>query len=63
MFKGRVISRSNINGKVHTFQKDFDDYESYQSFLAENPDFNTTRIFENIWQPFQLWNPYPLFGK
>ena len=29
-FHWRIISRSNVNGKVHTFQKDFDDYESYQ---------------------------------
>ena len=59
MFKGRVISRSNINGKVHTFQKDFDDYESYRSFIEENPDFNTSRLFENVFHPLQFWSGFP----
>lgn len=40
MFKGKIVSRTNINGKVHTFQKDFDDYDAYQEFLSTHPEFN-----------------------
>lgn len=52
MFKGRIISRSNVNGKVHTFQKDFDDYDTYQKFVSENPEYNTVDIFRNFWNPW-----------
>lgn len=52
MFKGRIISRSNVNGKVHTFQKDFDDYDTYQSFMSENPEYNTGDIFRSLWNPW-----------
>lgn len=48
MFQWRIVSRSNINGKVHTFQKDFDDYDSYQRFVSENPEYNTKSLFQNF---------------
>lgn len=48
MFQWRIVSRSNINGKVHTFQKDFDDYDSYQKFISENPEYNTKSLFQNF---------------
>lgn len=56
MFKWRIISRSNINGKVHTFQKDFDDYESYQDFIHQNPEYNTPRLFDSWIQPWAFWD-------
>ena len=60
MFKWRVISRSNVNGKVHTFQKDFDDYDDYQKFVGENPEYNPSRLFENFWNPWWfLWSHFP----
>ncbi|MFO0763920.1 MAG: hypothetical protein U0518_03630 [Candidatus Gracilibacteria bacterium] len=59
MFQGRIVSRSNINGKVHTFQKDFDDYDSYQKFINENPEYNTKGLFQNF---FDGWNsPFDSF--
>ncbi|GAB0174283.1 MAG: hypothetical protein HHAS10_01620 [Candidatus Altimarinota bacterium] len=57
MFKGRVISRSNVNGKVHTFQKDFDDYDAYRTFLDENPDFLPRAYLGDWWSPWKTWNP------
>lgn len=52
MFKWRIISRSNINGKVHTFQKDFDDYESYQDFVGAHPEYSPRAFIENFWNPW-----------
>ncbi len=57
MFKWRIISRSNVNGKVHTFQKDFDDYDTYRSFLDENPDFLPRAFLGDWWSPWKTWNP------
>lgn len=58
MFKWRVISRSNINGKIHTFQKDFDDYEAYQEFVQQNPEYNTSRFLDTWTQPWSLWDNF-----
>ena len=59
MFQWRIVSRSNINGKVHTFQKDFDDYDSYQKFINENPEYNTKNLFQNF---LSGWNsPFDSF--
>jgi hypothetical protein len=57
MFKWRIVSRSNINGKVHTFQKDFDDYDTYRTFLDENPDYLPHATLWNWWNPWNQWNP------
>lgn len=57
MFKWRVISRSNVNGKVHTFQKDFDDYDDYRAFLADHPDYVPRAILGNWWNPWSQWDP------
>lgn len=54
MFKWRIISRSNIHGKVHTFQKDFDDYDSYQAFISEHPEYSTKQFFEDFWNPWSF---------
>lgn len=56
MFRWRIISRSNVNGKVHTFQKDFDDYDAYQEFVRENPEYNPTRLIGNFWNPWSAWD-------
>ena len=55
-FRWRVISRSNVNGKVHTFQKDFDDYESYQTFMNEHPDYAPRAYLGDWWSPWSLWD-------
>lgn len=55
MFKWRIISRSNVNGKVHTFQKDFDDYDTYQEFITKNPEYDTTSLFRGFWNPWSTW--------
>ena len=52
MFKWRIISRSNINGKVHSFQKDFDDYDSYQEFIGNNPEYAPRPFLTNFWNPW-----------
>jgi len=54
MFKGKIVSRTNINGKVHSFQKDFDDYDSYQEFLSAHPEYNQN-LFENF-NPWRVWD-------
>lgn len=56
MFKGRIISRSNINGKLHTFQKDFDDYDDYQAFIEQNPEYDSPGFFRNPWGPWSVWD-------
>ncbi len=56
MFKWRIVSRSNINGKVHSFQKDFDDYDAYQEFVANNPEYSPYSFFENFWNPVSFLN-------
>lgn len=56
MFKWRIVSRSNINGKVHSFQKDFDDYDSYQEFVSSNPEYAPQVFLDNFWNPFGLLN-------
>lgn len=58
MFKWRIISRSNINGKVHTFQKDFDDYDAYQEFVTKNPEYDTSNLFRNAWNPWSMWDRF-----
>ncbi len=55
MFKWRIVSRSNINGKVHTFQKDFDDYDSYQEFVGQNPEYSPRSLIESFWNPWSFW--------
>lgn len=57
MFKWRIISRSNVNGKIHTFQKDFDDYDTYRSFLDENPEYLPKAYLGDWWSPWKTWNP------
>ena len=59
MFKWRIISRSNINGKVHSFQKDFDDYDSYQEFIGVNPEYSPRNFLENFYTPWNLLNSFP----
>ena len=56
MFKWRIISRSNIHGKVHTFQKDFDDYDAYQSFLGEHPEYSPQSALERLWNPWSYFD-------
>ncbi len=53
MFKGRIISRSNVNGKIHTFQKDFDDYATYEEFLGDHPEYSPRNFLENFWNPWR----------
>lgn len=57
MFKWRIISRSHVNGKVHTFQKDFDDYDTYREFLGENPEYLPRAFVGNWWSPWKNWDP------
>ena len=56
MFKWRIISRSNINGKIHTFQKDFDDYDSYQNFLGEHPEYSFQSMLDRFWNPWSYFD-------
>ena len=46
-----------MNGKVHTFQKDFDDYEEYSAFLEENPEYISRAYLGDWWSPWALWDP------
>ena len=57
MFKWRVGSRSNLNGKLHTFQKDFDNYEDYRVFLEENPEYLSRAYLGDWWSPWAQWDP------
>ena len=57
MFKWRIISRSNINGKLHTFQKNFDDYDDYREFLDQNPEYASRAILGDWWNPWSAWDP------
>lgn len=58
MFKWRIVSRSNVNGKVHSFQKDFDDYDDYQEFLVGHPEFNTQNFLDTFWNSWKSWDPF-----
>lgn len=58
MFRWRIISRSNVNGKVHTFQKDFDDYDSYQEFVGAHPEYSPRSFLENFWNPWASFDRY-----
>jgi hypothetical protein len=37
---------------VHTFQKDFDDYDSYQEFVGQNPEYSPRHLLESWWNPW-----------
>ncbi len=63
MFKWRIVSRSNMNGKIHTFQKDFDDYDDSQKFIGDNPEYDSTRLFQNFWNPWGIWEDTLLTGR
>ena len=54
MFKWRIISRSNINGKVHSFQKDFDDYDAYHDFLETHPEYSPRQTLVDFWNPWSI---------
>lgn len=54
MFKWRVVSCSNVNGKIHSFQKDFDDYDSYQEFIDKNPEYSSRMLTWNLWNPWRV---------
>lgn len=41
-----------MNGKVHTFQKDFDDYDTYQEFVGQHPEYSPRSFLENFWHPW-----------
>ena len=61
MFKWRIISRSNINGKVHSFQKDFDDYDAYHDFIEHNPEYSPRHTLIDFWNPWSLFDRnYPV---
>lgn len=60
MFKWRIISRSNINGKVHSFQKDFDDYDAYHDFVERNPEYSPRQALIDFWNPWSVFDrSYP----
>ena len=60
MFKWRIISRSNINGKVHSFQKDFDDYDAYYDFIENNPEYSPRHALVDFWNPWSIFDrSYP----
>ena len=63
MFQWRIITRSNMNGKVHTFQKDFDNYDDYQKFVGDHPEYDSVRLFQNFWNPWSLYDNTLLSGK
>ncbi|MBC7498025.1 hypothetical protein H7170_00090 [Candidatus Gracilibacteria bacterium] len=56
MFKGRVVSSSNVNGKAHTLQKDFDDYTSYREFFDQNPEYLSRAYLGDWWSPWSQWD-------
>jgi hypothetical protein len=43
-----------VNGKVHTFQKDFDDYDAYSEFLDANPEYSPRGFLESFWSPWSV---------
>ena len=45
-----------MDGKVHTFQKNFDDYDDYQKFVGAHPEYDSTRLLQNFWNPWSLWD-------
>lgn len=63
MFKGRIISRSNVNGKIHTFQKDFDDHDAYIEFINANPEYSPRGFLENFWSPWSLFDRSLMSGQ
>lgn len=42
---------------MHTFQKDFDDYDDYKVFLEQNPEYLPRAYLGNWWSPWRDWNP------
>jgi hypothetical protein len=46
-----------VNGKEHTFLKDFDDYDSYREFLKENPEYLSQMSLGDKWNPWRQWDP------
>jgi len=42
---------------VHTFQKDFDDYATYQEFIEQNPEYNTQRTWD-LRGPLGFWDQF-----
>lgn len=47
-----------MNGKVHTFQKDFDDYDEYQEFVGTHPEYSSRGLLENFWNPWASLGRY-----
>jgi hypothetical protein len=37
-------------------KKDFDDYDDYQRFVGENPEYDTANIFQRLWTPWNTWD-------
>lgn len=57
MFQLRIISSSNVDGKVPTFQKDFEDYDSYREFMDQHPEYLSRAYLGNWWNPWSQWDP------
>lgn len=51
-----------MNGKVHTFQKDFDDYDSYQEFIGHNPEYSPRSFLDAFWNPWGMADRYLPFS-
>ena len=49
-FFGHFVSGRNFHQRraSSAIQKDFDDYDSYQKFISENPEYNTKGLFQNF---------------
>jgi hypothetical protein len=45
-----------VNGKAHTFQKDFTDFQSYRDFMGQYPEWYFGGLFETT-QPEQFLAP------
>lgn len=46
-----------MNGKVHTFQKDFDNYEDYRAYLDDHPEYIPRSYLGDWWSPWAQWDP------
>ena len=48
MFQGKVYSYRNINGQEKTFEKSFDSYDDYKTFIDSDENFRVLGSFPSF---------------
>jgi len=41
-----------MNGKVSTFEKEFDNINEYQRFFIDHPEYDSNHLFQRSLKPF-----------